>query len=239
MKIPLIGITSDYDEVNRQPAFFIKKGYITAIEDSGGIPLLLCPTKSEVVVSRFINLIDGLLISGGGFDIDPKLYGEEPHPMLGKTIPERTDFEIKLLKGALEKRIPVLGICGGHQLINVYFGGTLYQDISSQCQDTINHKQSTPSYNPSHHIKIYSSTRLLRILGTDSIMVNSNHHQSIKRIADCLKVNAVADDGVIEAIEYDGEDFILGVQWHPESLYINNPYFKRIFIEFVRESTRY
>ena len=169
---------------------------------------MLCPTKNENSLSRFINLIDGLLISGGGFDIDPKLYGEEPHPRLGKIQPDRTDFEIKLLESAVEKRMPVFGICGGHQLINVYFGGTLYQDIPSQYKGAINHKQPTPSDNPYHNINIYPSTRLLRIAGTDSTVVNSTHHQSIKKIGNNLKISSVAEDGIIEAIEYDGDDFI-------------------------------
>lgn len=237
MKNPLIGITSDYDEINGQPSFFIKKGYVTAVEDSGGIPVLLCPTN-ETTVFRFINLIDGLLISGGGFDIDPKYYGEESHPGLGKTIPDRSDFEIQLLKGAVEKKVPVLGICGGHQLINVYFGGTLYQDIPSQCKGAINHKQPTPSDNSYHSIKIYPSTKLSKITGTDSTAVNSTHHQSIKEIGNGLKVSAVAEDGMIEAIEFDGDDFIVGVQWHPERLYAKEYSSRKIFEEFIKRAKK-
>src|SRR3989338_3698154 len=169
MKAPLIGITSDYNEINGQNSFFIKESYVTAVE-----------------------------VSGGGFDIDPKLYGEEPHPRLGKIQPDRTDFEIKLLKLAVEKRMPVLGICGGHQLINVYFGGSLYQDIPSQYSEKINHKQSTPSDIPYHKIEIHPSTRLSEITGADSSKVNSTHHQSIKKIGKGLKISAVAEDGVIE-----------------------------------------
>lgn len=239
MKNPLIGITSDYDETNGQTSFFVKESYVTAVEDSGGIPLLLCPTKNENSLSRFINLIDGLLISGGGFDIDPKLYGEEPHPKLGKIQPDRTGFEIKLLKSAVEKRMPVLGICGGHQLINVYFGGTLYQDIPSQYSEKINHKQSTPSDIPYHKIEIHPSTRLSKITEADSGMVNSTHHQSIKKIGNGLKISAVAEDGVIESIEFDGDDFIVGVQWHPERIYNKDSCSKNIFTEFIKEADRF
>ncbi|MBI3599071.1 MAG: gamma-glutamyl-gamma-aminobutyrate hydrolase family protein [Nitrospinae bacterium] len=239
MNNPLIGITCDYEEINGQPSFFIKKSYVAAVEDAGGIPLLLCPTRSEAAISRFISLIDGLLISGGGFDIDPKFYGEKPHPKLGKTIPERTDFEFELLKSAVKKKMPVLGICGGHQLINVYFGGTLYQDIQSQHKGAVNHKQSIPSDKPHHGIKIYPSTRLSNIIGADSIMVNSTHHQSIKKAADRFKTSAVAEDGIIEAIEYNGKAFIMGVQWHPENLCHNEPRFKKIFIEFMAESKKF
>ncbi|OGW07260.1 MAG: hypothetical protein A2889_08380 [Nitrospinae bacterium RIFCSPLOWO2_01_FULL_39_10] len=239
MKNPLIGITSDYDEINGQNSFFIKESYVTAVEDSGGIPLLLCSTKNENSISRFINLIDGLLISGGGFDIDPKLYGEEPHPKLGKIQPDRTDFEIKLLKSAVEKRMPVLGICGGHQLINVYFGGTLYQDIPSQYSEKINHKQSTPSDIPYHKIEIHPSTRLSKITEADSGMVNSTHHQSIKKIGNGFNVSAVAEDGIIEAIESDNDDFIVGVQWHPERIYNKDSCSKNIFTEFIKEADRF
>lgn len=239
MKKPLIGITCDYDEINGQPSFFLKKNYVSAVEDAGGIPILLCPVESKAAISRFINLIDGLLISGGGFDIDPRFYGERPHPELGKTIPERTEFEFGLLKSAVKKKMPVLGICGGHQLINVYFGGALYQDVKSQHKGAMNHKQSIPSDKPYHDIKIYPSTKLSKIIGADSIMVNSTHHQSIKKAADKFKVSAVAEDGIIEAIEYDSKAFIIGIQWHPENLYRNEPRFKKIFIEFIRESKRF
>src|SRR3989338_5688115 len=238
MTLPLIGITSDYDDSNEQPRFFIKRDYVSAIEEAGGIPLLLCPTN-ESIISHFINLIDGLLISGGGFDIDPKFYGEKPHPKLGKTVPERTNFEIKLLKSAVEKRMPVLGICGGHQLINVYFGGTLYQDIPSQYSEKINHKQSTPSDIPYHKIEIHPSTRLSKITEADSGMVNSTHHQSIKKIGNGFNVSAVAEDGIIEAIESDNDDFIVGVQWHPERIYNKDFCSKNIFTEFIKEADRF
>jgi putative glutamine amidotransferase len=239
MKIPLIGITADSDKISGQPSFIIKESYVAAVEDSGGVPFLLCPVRSEAAVSSFVSLIDGLLISGGGFDIDPKLYGEEPHPGLGKTLPDRTDFEIKLLREAVEKKVPILGICGGHQLINVYFGGTLYQDIPSQYKGAINHKQPTPSDNPYHSINIYPSTRLLRIAGTDSTVVNSTHHQSIKKIGNNLKISSVAEDGIIEAIEYDGDDFIVGVQWHPERLYSKEPASQKIFADFIKEAEKF
>ena len=239
MKAPLIGITSDYNEINGQTSFFIKESYVTAVEVSGGIPLLLCPTKNENSISRFINLIDGLLISGGGFDIDPKLYGEEPHPKLGKIQPDRTDFEIKLLKSAVEKRMPVLGICGGHQLINVYFGGTLYQDIPSQYNNTINHRQPTPSNTPYHPVKINPSTRLSKIAKFDTATVNSTHHQSVKEIGKGLKISATAEDGIIEAVEYNGDGFIIGVQWHPERIYLKDSCSKNIFTEFIKEAYKF
>lgn len=239
MTPPLIGITSDYDEINGQNSFLIKKSYVAAVEDSGGIPLLLCPTKNENSISRFINLIDGLLISGGGFDIDPKYFGEVPHPKLGKIQPDRTDFEIKLLKLSIEKKMPVLGICGGHQLINVYFGGNLYQDIPSQYSEKINHKQSTPSDIPYHKIEIHPSTRLSRISSINSTVVNSTHHQSIKKIGSGLKISAVAEDGVIEAIESNGDDFIVGVQWHPERIYNKDSCSKNILTEFIKEADRF
>jgi putative glutamine amidotransferase len=238
MKAPLIGITCDYDDSNEQSRFFIKRDYVSVIEESGGIPLLLCPTNKSTT-SHFISLIDGLLISGGGFDIAPKFYGEKPHPKLGKIQSERTDFEIELLKLAVKKKMPVFGICGGHQLINVYFGGTLYQDIPSQCNGTINHKRLTPSNNPYHDIKIYPSTRLSKIAGINSTAVNSTHHQSIKKIGSGLKVSAVAEDGIIEAIEYGGDDFIFGVQWHPERIYLNDVCSKNILVEFVRQANRF
>ncbi len=238
MKAPLIGITSDYDDSDGQPRFFIKRDYVSAIEEAGGISLLLCPTN-ESTISHFISLIDGLLISGGGFDIDPKLYGEEPHPRLGKIQPDRTDFEIKLLKLAVEKRMPVLGICGGHQLINVYFGGSLYQDIPSQYSEKINHKQSTPSDIPYHKIEIHPSTRLSEITGADSSKVNSTHHQSIKKIGKGFNVSAVAEDGIIEAIESNNDDFVVGVQWHPERIYNKDSCSKNIFTEFIKEADRF
>src|SRR3989338_7304885 len=238
MTLPLIGITSDYDDSNEQPRFFIKRDYVSAIEELGGIPLLLCPAN-ESTISHFISLIDGLLISGGGFDIDPKYYSEEPHLKLGKIQPDRTDFEIKLLKLAVEKRMAVLGICGGHQLINVYFGGTLYQDIPSQCSRTINHSQPTPSNTPYHSIKINPSTRLSKIAKFDTATINSTHHQSVKEIGKGFKISATAEDGIIEAVEYNGDGFIIGVQWHPERIYLKDSCSKNIFTEFIKEAYKF
>ncbi|MQL52603.1 gamma-glutamyl-gamma-aminobutyrate hydrolase family protein [Desulfofundulus thermobenzoicus] len=213
---PVIGITCAWDE----PAgrYFLSRYYTAAVEEAGGRPVLLPhppPKRSGMVLPAFL---DGLILSGGG-DVDPSYFGEEPLPGLGEIAPERDAFEMELTRRALAAGLPLLGICRGAQVLNIAAGGDIYQDIKSQVPGCLQHGQQGPRWFPSHNITIEGGTRLARILGSGIRRVNSFHHQAVRRVAPGFKVAARATDGIIEAIEYSGPAFVLGVQWHPETMW--------------------
>ncbi len=207
-KFPLIGVTADTGEINGRPSFFIYKAYTRAIELAGGMPVLLTETAQA---PDLVDRIDGLVISGGNFDIPPALYGEDPIMEL-LTLPERTAFEAALYIASLKKGIPVLGICGGCQLINVIAGGSLYQDLRMQAPKSRDHSQGM------HEAVIEPHTTLHTILGQDSVVTNTSHHQAVREPGRDIIVSAKADDGIIEAIEHKDFAHVLGIQWHPERM---------------------
>lgn len=236
---PVIGVTCSYDLPKGY--FRINKAYIEAIEKAGGLPVIL-PSISPSHVDEILSIVDGILLSGG-VDVDPYLYGEKPITSIGKIDPARDLFEIALTNSAIRREIPILAICRGIQVLNVAAGGTLYQDIQTQIPNAIKHKWFTsegldvpPDY-PTHIVKIKSGSRLHRIFGREILRVNSFHHQSVKDVGRRFVATAWAEDGVIEAIEYIGESFILGVQWHPEWM-INSEMIK-LFEEFVKEASKH
>ena len=197
---PIIGINCDYEDGK----CFLKKEYIDAIALAGGIPVIL-------PISDFGFKIDGLLLSGGN-DISPEQYDESPHEKTKPVPKQKEDFDFLLVRNALDINLPILGICYGLQLINVSFGGSLIQDISSQCKTFINHRTDT------HTVRIGKNSRLYKILNQETMEVNSSHHQAIKSLGNKLRVSAVADDGIIEAIESTDNTYVVGVQWHPERI---------------------
>jgi len=216
---PVIGITPDYrpgspDSYSPYPWYALKQLYGNAIEFAGGTPLLL-PYHPNLI-DTYIDLIDGVLITGGDFDIDPKLYGDTHCHEAVKLLPERATFEWELAKKALQHDKAILGICGGMQLLNVLEGGSLIQHIPAECTQALNHQQTNPRTEPEHVIEIYAGTLLYQMANTSTAMVNSSHHQAIKTVGKNLKVNALAPDGIIEGIENPHHRFCLGVQWHPE-----------------------
>ena len=171
-----------------------------------------------ITTAAYLDLIDALVITGGAFDVDPKLYGEgDTHPTVVLK-QRRTRFEWAMTRGALDRDMPVLGICGGQQLLNVVLGGTLIQHIPDTITNPLAHEQPNPRNEPGHEVRIRERTLLHRLTGTTRLAVNSAHHQAVRDPGKGCIASACAGDGVIEAIEHPGYRYCLGVQWHPEFL---------------------
>lgn len=222
---PIIGITCgvgawDFPNIRMkgQVWFYVSRKYIEVIREAGGVPLIL-PFQDASIVEN----LEGLLLTGG-YDIDPIHFNEAPEGV-GSIDPERDSFEIALMKEALKRKIPILGICRGVQLINVACGGTLLQDIG---KDHLKHSQEAPNFYPTHGVKLWG--RLKEIYGEEEIPVNSFHHQAIKKLARGFSACAKAKDGIVEGISLG---HVMGVQWHPEWMTEEYPIQKRLFESFI------
>jgi len=217
MKRPVIGITLDSEApggYSNLPWYALRENYADAVTAAGGLPLPLPHEPDQA--GDYLELIDGLVITGGAFDVDPVLFGAgERHPTV-ITKDRRTAFELAVTRGAIERDMPVLGICGGQQLLHVVLGGQLIQHIPDEVTGALAHEQPNPRDEPGHSVAVTPDTLLHRIVGRDSLDVNSAHHQAAKGEPSGVKINAVAPDGVIEGIEATDKTFCLGVQWHPE-----------------------
>ena len=216
-----------------EPLIVLQERYARAIQQAGAIPLVLPIVSSRATLRRVIESLDGIVVSGGNFDIHPKYYGERAIERLGNIREERTEFELGLISLALERDMPVLGICGGAQAINVALGGSLVQDIAAQIHGAMEHQQSGLKDRGGHAVKVVAGTKLRRIVGRESLEVNTTHHQSVKKLGKGLIVNAAAEDRVIEGIESRQHTFVLGVQWHPEFLVHKDGAQRKIFSAFV------
>lgn len=214
LKKPVIGITVAHcqEELNTFP----RENYVYCIKAAGGFPILIPPLDDPGTALETLDLIDGLLLSGGG-DISPFVMGEYPERCIGGCLPERDLSELRLTRLALRKNIPILGICRGIQILTVAAGGKISQDIKQQFPQSFLHKQTAPRQYPWHDVEILES-RLVQVLGEENIAVNSLHHQAVEKVPEGFRVNALAGDGIIEGIEKIGAEFCLGVQWHPESM---------------------
>ncbi len=227
---PIIGITMDMGKDDKQ---FLKNAYIEAVIRAGGLPFLIPAGVADEAV-QVVERIDGLLLSGGD-DIDPLLFGEEPHPDLGTVTPARDVIELAIVRQTLACDKPILGICRGLQLLNVAVGGTIYQDMYCQHQGAIlQHRQKAPDDHPSHYVQLQKEGFLKEMAGGDRILVNSFHHQAVKDVPDPFIVTGVASDQTIEAIESTKHRFVLGVQWHPELMgKSGDPLSLQIFKRFI------
>ncbi|SNB63202.1 putative glutamine amidotransferase [Arboricoccus pini] len=214
---PRIGITLDAElpgGYSKLPWYALRENYCDSISEAGGLPLPL-PHEPELV-AEYLDLIDGLFVTGGAFDVDPALYGEGEKHETVILKPRRTRFERAIIEGALVRDLPILGICGGQQLLNVVLGGTLIQHLPDAVQSDIQHEQPNPRTEPGHDVLIEPHSLLARITGADRLPVNSAHHQAVAHVGPGVEVTARAPDGVVEAIEHPGKSFCLGVEWHPE-----------------------
>lgn len=208
---PRIGISANH----KDDLSCIADTYVNSVVKAGGAPVLIPVITDEEALTEIIDSLDGLIMSGGG-DINPLFLHEEPIPQLQDVDSVRDQYDLLILRLATDRQLPVMGICRGHQLINVFFGGTIYQDINSQKPGVLKHSQSMPRTQASHSVKITDGTKLSKILdGAETLQVNSFHHQAVKDVAPEFVSSAVAPDGINEGIEHPERD-IFSVQWHPE-----------------------
>lgn len=211
----------------------LNANYIKSIIYAGAIPVMLLDSNNEDIV-QMVELCDGIVLSGGP-DIDPVIYGEETLPECGKINAERDAFEIKLAKLAVQKGKSVLGICRGVQVLNVSFGGTLWQDIPTQLENPSAH--ATVDGKKAENSVVITDDKITDKIGLPGkrLLVNSFHHQAVKRVADGFKVMALSEtDGVIEGIYMPGKNFVVGVQWHPELMSDVDKNMKAMFDAFIR-----
>jgi putative glutamine amidotransferase len=215
------------------PWYAIRENYLTAISRLGGVPL---PLPHELhLVDHYFEMIDALVVTGGAFDIPPEFYGETSrHEKVTVLKERRTAFESAMTRKAIDQKKPLLAICGGQQLLGVLTGGTLIQHIPDKIADALAHEQPNPRTEPGHTVSIAKGTLLHRIVGMDTIEVNSAHHQAVDKVGRDVVIDATAPDGVVEGIELPSHPFCLGVQWHPE--YIVSDADNKIMAAFVEAS---
>lgn len=201
--------------------------YIDAVSRSGGLPLLIPSITDGTLLDDYVKACDGFIFSGG-IDVSPCCYGEMQHPLLGDTSLKLDKSQIGLVKKVIAARKPFVAICRGNQVLNVACGGTLYQDNSLHGGDIAKHMQKTDRGDVSHEVTIQEGSVLHGMYG-NRIWINSYHHQSIKDLGEGLKITAVADDGIIEAVELTDYPYGLGIQWHPEVMLLADENMRPLF----------
>ena len=229
---PRIGITMRIEHATDR--FYLGRHYSEAVEAAGGAPVHISLIPKFDYIEAAVDGLDGILLPGSDTDVDPLRYGQQPHPALGvvQTIKDETDLMV--IEAAERKRMPLLAICFGMQVLNVSRGGTLIQDIRAQVPDTIKHEQGVPRDRPSHRISILENSKLSHIGGMLNALVNSHHHQAIESVGADLLATAWTSDGVIEALEDPRPDrFVVAVQWHPELGWENDALSQRLFKSLV------
>lgn len=232
MPRPTVLITTDLDWRTtrgvREQIAWVKRVLVDAVSGAGGVPLLATHVP-PADVGRLLGVADALLLSGSIADVPPERYGEALHPSCGPLLPERSALEAALVAEALRTGVPILGICGGFQLINVALGGSLHQDLSLRPAPSLAHVQAGSHYAPGHRVELVPGSRLAKLMGCQTLEVTSTHHQVIARLAADLVATAHAPDGVIEAVEHRRAAPLLAVQWHPEYLVASQPLHARLF----------
>ena len=226
---PIIGLLAPVDDDKQINLLYT---YVSSLENVGALPIIIPYTENADTLNAYADLCDGFCFTGG-VDIEPSRFGEEKSEGCGKIQLFRDKLELSLFDLVFERKKPILGICRGAQLINVALGGTLYQDIPSEIKTDIPHRQTEAKDQHSHEVNVYTGTPYYELVGKTRLAANSFHHQSAKALGRGLKVMADADDGVIEALYYDGDVYIRAYQWHPERLCHKDENHNCIFTDFV------
>ena len=229
---PLVGVTIGSDP--RGPGHFaLRRDYLRAVEAAGGLPVVLAPGRPEDAAD-LLERVQALVLTGGD-DVDPGLYGEEPHATVTQVAPERDAFELALCREALRVDRPTLAICRGQQVLNVATGGTLIQDIPSTVSGAADHDPERERWELTHEVRLLPGSRLRQVLGEDRVAVNSFHHQAVKDLGRGLRASAWSvEDGLVEGIEAEACRFVVGVQWHPESFWNRPPGFASLFLGLIK-----
>ena len=226
MSRPAVGIT--LGDGGRPGFHAVREDYVRSVEQAGAVPIAL-PAIGAEDAAALLDRLDGLLLSGGA-DLDPALFGQAPHPKLGPVSRRRDDFELALTRAALRRDLPILAICRGHQVLNVATGGTLIQDIPSLVKGANVHDARGPRWRRAHRVEVAPRSLLREILGQDTILVNSFHHQAVDRLGEGLVVSARSpEDGIVEGLEMPARRFVVAVQWHPESFWARPDSFQPLF----------
>ncbi len=223
----VVGLTVDLEAAAKgRPAdnYVLRVPYVKWVQRAGALAFMLPYVSDRAHVEAYLDRLDALVVTGGYFDVPAELYGERSGARMGTIKQSRTDFELALIRGAIDVRMPILGVCGGMQLLNVAYGGTLHQDILEEIAGAKEHEQGVDPRKTFHAVDVLEGSRLAACLGGSSnIEVNSTHHQAVKRPGEGLIVSGRSPDGVIEGIEDPSRPFLLGVQWHPELLADEHP----------------
>ena len=238
----VVGISSSVlvDQGGMFPGYkraYVNKDYVDSVILAGGVPMIIPFSEDKEVIKSQMELVDALILSGG-HDVYPYNYGKEPSQKIGEVFPERDEYDFALLEIAKEKKIPILGICRGHQIINVYEGGTLLQDLSEAKTTLLKHSQGSNPAQKTQKIKLEKSSKLYDIFAKDELFINSFHHQVIDEVASGYKVTARTSDGVVEAIECENYPFLVGVQWHPEMMAKTCDDMLKLFKRLVAEAKK-
>ena len=233
---PLIGVSTAVTVGRKPERAYVNAAYLSAVQQAGGVPVALPPQLDGAARRELFARLDGVLLTGGG-DVDPARFNEPAHPTTSEVSPARDDLELALVAWALDRRLAVLAICRGVQLLNVARGGSLYQDVASEPGTALAHSQRAPRHLPTHAVKVDPSSRLARVLGVHELRVNSFHHQAIKALGRGLRAVAHGEDGLIEGAELeDPSRFVLGVQWHPEEMASHDEPARRLFEALIEAS---
>jgi len=237
-QLPLVGVTTSVTVDTYPERAYLNTAYVRAVEQAGGVPVLLPPPLGAAARDGLWARLDALILTGGG-DVDPRHFGEPRHPTLAEVSEARDTLELELTRGALAQGLPLLAICRGIQVLNVALGGSLYQDVRSDPGSPLAHSQAERRHQPTHQVKVQAGSRLAAVLGALEVDVNSFHHQALARLGRGLAAVAWAPDGIVEGVEPAGGDpFVLGVQWHPEDLVEHDPAARRLFAALVIAAAR-
>lgn len=221
--------------------FYIRHGYIDALIRAGAYPVGLPLLGDRDYAQRMIEVADGVLLPGSITDVDPKRYGEKKTESCGELGPKRDASDFYLLELARDRKMPVFGICYGHQVVNVFYGGSLYQDIAHEIDSKIQHRQLDPNAPPAHSVSLAKDSRIYKLFDQQPVIeVNSFHHQGVKEAAPPLRPTSISPDGLVESYENrNGGQYVMGVQWHPERMWREFPLHLNLFKEFVEAARQW